>query len=191
MSEMLLASTATPSDSAIRQRILRYLEATEYSEALEAILSQSDAGLTKTKEIVEAIRSPNEATELRGQVARYLESYPDHPGLLMLRSLAEAFSRDKNATIVQQNFSASISSASENYSVDEAELFNFIVWSITKVADRNLILAMELQADMLRQYQNRRFARILIEQSPIELASTPAWFLLDNLTKRSKEVLSI
>src|SRR3990170_4772591 len=121
LSEMLLASTAKPSDSAIRQRILRYLEATEYSEALEAILSQSDAGLTKTKEIVEAIRSPNEAAELRGQVARYLESYPDHPGLLMLRSLAEAFSRDKNATIVQQNFSASISSASENYSVDEAE----------------------------------------------------------------------
>ncbi len=190
LSEMLLASTVTPTDSAIRQRILRYLEATQYSEALEAILAEPDAGLKKTKEAFEAVRSPNEAAELRGQVARYLESYPDHPGLLMLRSLSEAFSRDKNLTVVQQNFSASISSASENYSVEEAELFDFIAWSIVKVADRHLALANQLQIALLQKFSNRKFARLLIQRSSTELASTPAWFLLDNLTKRSKKLLS-
>ncbi|MFN0156511.1 MAG: RecQ family ATP-dependent DNA helicase [Bacteroidota bacterium] len=188
--EMFLAATESPNDAAIRQRILRYLEATQYSEALEAILAESDAGLEKTMETFEAVRSPNEAAELRGQVARYLESYPDHPGLLMLRSLAEAHSRDRNTTIVKQNFSASISSASQNYAVERNDLFEFIAWAIVKVGTRNLPLAQDLQVDMLREYPERPFARTLVGQSPIEIASTPAWFLLNGLTKRSKELIS-
>jgi len=187
--EMFLAATESPNDAAIRQRILRYLEATQYSEALEAILAESDAGLEKTMESFEAVRSPNEAAELRGQVARYLESYPDHPGLLMLRSLAEAYSRDRNATIVKQNFSASISSASENYAVERNDLFQFIAWAIVKVAHRDMLLAQELQIDMLERFPDRLFARALIEQCPLEIASTPAWFLLSSLTKRSKELI--
>ncbi len=190
LSYMLEAATTSPTDSAIRERILTYLQATQYSEAIDAILAESDAGLDKTMETFEAVRSPNEAAELRGQVARYLESYPDHPGLLMLRSLAEAYSRDRNTTIVKQNFSASISSASENYAVEADNLFDFITWAIAKIADRNVPLAQDLLLDMLRQYPERQFARILVGQLPIEIASTPAWFLLGTLTKRSKELIS-
>jgi len=188
--EMFLAATESPNDAAIRQRILRYLEATQYSEALESILAESDAGLEKTTETFESVRSPNEAAELRGQVARYLESYPDHPGLLMLRSLAEVYSRDRNATIVKQNFSASISSALGNYAVERNDLFQFITWAIVKVAQRDMLLAQELQIDMLQILPERALARALIEQSPLEIVSTPAWFLLSSLTKRSQELIS-
>ena len=190
LNEMVEALTNRPNDSAIRQRILQHLEETEHSKAIQAILDEPDGWLTKTKEAFQAVRSPNEAAELRGQVARYLESYPVHPGLLMLRSLAEAFSRDENPTVVQQNFSASISSAAEKYSVKEPELFDFIVWAIVKVVDQNLALANDLQSALLQKFSNRKFARLLIQRSPTELASTPAWFLLDSLTKRSKQLLS-
>ena len=190
LSEMLEAATSSPTDSAVRKRILRYLETTQYSEVLEAILAETDAGLEKTREAFGAVRSPNEAAELRGQVARYLVDNPDHPSLLMLRSLAEAYSRDRNTTIVKQNFSASISSASENYAVEGADLFQFITWAIVKVAHRDLLLAQDLQIDMLRDRPERPFARTLIEQSPIDIASTPAWFLLSRLSKRSKELIS-
>jgi len=188
--EMFLAATESPNDAAIRQRILRYLEATQYSEALDAILAASDAALDKTMETFEAVRSPNEAAELRGQVARYLESYPDHPGLLMLRSLAEVYSRDRNGTIVRQNFSASISSASEKYAVKKHELFQFIAWAIAKVAHRDVGIAQELQINILRERPERALARKLVEECPLEIASTPAWFLLAMLTERSKELIS-
>lgn len=188
--EMFLAATESTNDADIRQRILRYLEATQYSEALEAILDESDAWLEKTMETFEAVRSQNEAAELRGQVARYLESYPDHPGLLMLRSLAEVYSRDRNKTIVEQNFTASISSALEKYSIEGNELYKFIAWAIVKVAHRDITLAQELQIEMLREHPERQCARILIEQCPIDIVSIPSWFLLNQLTKRLKQLIS-
>ena len=191
LSEMLLASTESPNDAAIRARILNYLEATQYSEAIDAILAESDAGLEKTKETFEAIRSPNEAAEMRGQAARYLESYPDHPGVLMLRALSEAYSRDANSSTVLQNFTACVSSASENYGVQKSDVFSFAAWGIAKLADRDIALAQDLQVELLRQNPERSFARALIDRSSIEIATDPALFLLRALASRSKELISL
>lgn len=187
--EMLLAATASPSDSSIRQRILRYLEATEYSDALEQVIAERNAGLEKTKDTFETIRSPNESAELRGQVARYLESYPDHPGLLMLRALSEIYSRDKNPEIAKQNFLASISSAEENYGIKGQPLFDFIVWALSKIPERNPGLAEETQASILTEYPDRMLARDLVRQCPVGLAIFPTWFLIDRLTERSKKLV--
>ena len=190
LSEMLLAATVSPTDASIRQRILRYLEATQYSEALEAILAEADAGLEKTKATFDAVRSPNEAAELRGQVARYLESYPDHPGLLMLRALSEVFCRDKNPDVVKQNFLAAIDSAEENYSVNRSKLFDFLVWALNKVAEREGRLAQELLTDALSKYPERTLARNLVNEMPTSLSALPAWFLLNRLVVNSRKLIS-
>jgi ATP-dependent DNA helicase RecQ len=124
--EMLLACTSSANDNDIRNRILRYLEATEYSEKLEDLLADEGAGFKQCKDIFSAVRSPNEAAEIRGQVSRYLESYPDHPGLLMLRFLSELHSRDTDIEVSHQNFQASIGSAKTNYSIEAGT-----VWSQT------------------------------------------------------------
>jgi len=187
--EMRLAATDSPSDSSIRQRILRYLEATQFSEVLEQILV-NNAGLDKTKEAFEAVRSPNEAIELRGQVSRYLVSYPDHPGLLMLRALSEIYCREKNPEIAKQNFLASVSSAEDNYGVTDDPLFKFIVWAITKVSERDFSLTQELQASALKKYPNRMLARGLVKHSPSTLAAVPAWFLISRLTDHSRRLIS-
>ncbi len=178
--EMLLACSHSNTDKAVRQRILRYLEATEYSDALEAIINDEKVGIIKCKDVFGLIRSPNEAAELRGQVSRYLESYPDHPALLMLRSLSEIFSRDKISEVAKQNFSASIHSALTNYGLSDDIVFDFAAWAISNIANRDKALAKELILE-LTKYLNRFIARILIEKLPIELTDIPAWFLLAKL----------
>jgi len=178
--EMLLACVDSPTDKAIRQRILRYLEATEYSEVLEDIINDEKVGIKKCRDVFGIVRSPNEAAELRGQVSRYLESYPDHPILLMLRALSEIFSRDKNSEVAKQNFMASISSALTNYGLSDEIVFDFAAWAVSNIARRDKILAKELIFE-LTKYSNRFLARTLIEKLPVELTEIPAWFLLARL----------
>lgn len=180
LSEMLLTCTDSPTDSAIRQRILRYLEETEYSEALEEIINDEKAGVTKCRDVFGIVRSPNEAAELRGQVSRYLESYPDHPALLMLRSLSEIFSRDKNSEVARQNFIASISSAQKNYGLSDDIVFDFVAWAVSNIVSQDRRLAKELIFELTKS-SNRFLARTLIEKLPTELAEIPAWFLLTRL----------
>jgi len=178
--EMLLTCTDSPTDKAIRQRILRYMEATEYLEALEQVINDEKAGIMKCRDVFGVVRSPNEAAELRGQVSRYLESYPDHPGLLMLRSLSEIFSRDRNADVTRQNFTASISSALTNYGLSNDIVFDFAAWAVLNIAKQDIKLAKELILELTKS-SNRFLARTLIEKLPVELAEIPAWFLLARL----------
>lgn len=181
LSTMLGAITASPLDKDIRARIVRYLETTEYSESLEKIIDDNEAGLTECQDLFSAVRSPNEAAELRGQVSRYLESYPDHPGLLMLRSLSEASSRDTNATEAKQNFVASVSSALTTYKLSPSIVFGFVAWAASSIGKRDEELAKELIVTLLKSYPNRELAREAIGQLPIALGDIPAWFLLAKL----------
>lgn len=178
--EMLLTCTSSPTDKSIRQRILRYLEATEYSEVLEQVINDEKAGIMRCRDVFGVVRSPNEAAELRGQVSRYLESYPDHPALLMLRSLSEIFSRDRNADVTRQNFTASVSSALTNYGLSSEIVFDFATWAVLNIAKQDIKLAKELILELTKS-SNRFLARTLIEKLPVELTETPAWFLLARL----------
>ncbi|MBL7086742.1 MAG: RecQ family ATP-dependent DNA helicase [Candidatus Cloacimonetes bacterium] len=187
--EMLLACTDSPTDKAIRQRILRYLEATEYSENLEQIINDEKVGIIKCRDTFGIVRSPNEAAELRGQVSRYLESYPDHPALLMLRSLSEIFSRDKNSEVTMQNFFASISSALTNYGLTEEITFSFAAWAISKIGEREKKIAKKLIIGLIQTYSNRYLAKILIEKLHIAFNDIPAWFLLANLQEDCKSLI--
>ena len=186
--EMLLACTDSPTDKAIRQRILRYLEATEYSEALEQIINDEKVGLTKCKDLFTSVRSPNEAAELRGQVSRYLESYPDHPSLLMLRSLSEIFARDRNPEVARQNFIASTSSALTNYGLSNDVVFDFATWAVSNIAKQSRRLAKELIFELTKS-SNRFLARTLIGKLPVELTEMPAWFLLAKLEENCNTLI--
>jgi ATP-dependent DNA helicase RecQ len=181
--EILLACTQSRDDKDIRERILHYLEANEYSETLEAVLVDEKAGMGKCREIYNSIRSPNEASEIRGQTSRYLESYPDHPGLLMLRFLSEMMSRDANPEVARQNFKAAIASAKDNYALNPSDIIDITSWAIPAIQTRHPFLANELIAEVLAVYPTREFAKELITKLPRALAASPAWFLLENLQK--------
>jgi len=187
--EMLNACSGYPSDQDIRQRILRYLEATEYSEALEELVNDEKAGIIKCRDVFGNVRSTNEAAELRGQTSRYLESYPDHPSLLMLRSLSEVFSKDRNPEVAKQNFIASLSSALTNYRVNNNIVFDLAAWGISIIATLDKNLAKELLFELNTIYPDRTLARTLIQELPIDLTGVPAWFLLSKLDQSCRDLV--
>lgn len=141
-------------DTLVRQRILRYLEST-YSEEIEEVLNGKNAGLievrrliegheTKNGEVVGGLRSPKDAEEVRGQTARYLESTPDHPGLLFLRSLSEIFCRNTDQQVVIQNLIAGVEFSRSRYNIQEYEIDTLISWLIATIYDRNKVLCKEV-----------------------------------------------
>jgi len=176
-------------DQSIRERILRYLESTEFSEALDGMVGDRNAGLMKMKQVYEALRSPNEAGELRGQVSRYLESYPDHPALLILRALSEACCRDRDKAVVDQNFMAAISAARRNYAVANETLFKFITWSLVQVSRKYPEAVVPLQQKLLRECPERALAVMLMKNLPREVQPHLMWFLLGRLTDELSAVL--
>ncbi|TFB08185.1 RecQ family ATP-dependent DNA helicase [Candidatus Atribacteria bacterium MT.SAG.1] len=182
--EMFLTATVSSADSDIRKRILRYLEASKYSEFLEQIVADINIGIEKCKNLFASIASTNESAELRGQVIRFLESYPTHPGLLMLRSLSEVFSKDGKIVTIKQNFNAAISSAINEYGVSEIVIFEFAAWVISNISKRNVELPNELVEEILRAYPTRQLARMFVKQLPIKLNAMPAWFLINILQNK-------
>ncbi|MFX1562889.1 MAG: helicase-related protein, partial [Promethearchaeota archaeon] len=104
-------------DEVVRAGILRYLESS-LAEEIEAIVNDSDVfdklkpviqgHETPEGEVIGGMRSPRDAADMRGQVARYLESFPDHPGLLFLRAISEAYCTDVKAVVVTENFLAGV-----------------------------------------------------------------------------------
>jgi len=188
LSEMVLLCEEGKNDREIRQRILRYLESTEYSEQLEKLISEENGGLLYCIDVFNEARSPNEAAELRGQVSRYLESYPDHPSLLMLRAISEIYTKEKNAEVVKQNFLVSISSALNNYNIEDNLVCNFAGWSATLIAKRDTFLAKDIISDLINGL-SRSQIRYLIDALPTELADIPAWHLISKLNKNCQSLI--
>ena len=57
-----------------------------------------------------------DANELKGQVIRLLESYPDHPGLLYLRSMTELLTKTKDIFSANNDLKYAVSSSIYRYS---------------------------------------------------------------------------
>jgi ATP-dependent DNA helicase RecQ len=177
ISEMLsianAASKVSDSNHVVRSRILRYLESTHY-EKIEAIKDEIGDFKHLVKLIdgndkeYDGISSPKEAEQVRGQVGRYLEDFPDHPGLLLLRSIVEAYCRDCNSNSVMNNFKAAISSARENYDeIDEQKLIKIIIWVIHKISVRRKDLRNDLTNFLLQIFKKRSQLREILQNEDI------------------------
>ena len=183
LNHMVRICTDYEKDEEIHKAVSLILNATEYSEELEEVLESKNAGMGICRSLAVSVRSPNEAAELRGQVSRYLESYPDHPGLLMLYALSEALSRNKDAEVVRENFRASVSFALSTYGLNESFVFEFAAWAASFISMHNRDSARGLVLYLVQAHPSRRLARKLIEHLPLTLSGLPAWFLLTKLQR--------
>ena len=66
--------------------------------------------------------------ELRGSTGRLLSSYPDHPGLLLARAIAEVTGPVGDLREFQYNVQASVESARTNYRVDADSTVEAFEW---------------------------------------------------------------
>ena len=113
-------------DAQIRERLLNYLEegasAARISELVDAPIIEFDEWFA----LIDEVSNRTEAKELRGDVSRMLESYPDHAGLLLTRSISEVLSGDGAKAVIRDNIKAAITSAINKYALtgeDMSEVF--------------------------------------------------------------------
>ena len=141
---------------------------------LDSVLQSEDVGISEIQNLIENLGSPREASELRGSIARTLESYPDQPALLLGRALSEIYTRSKDYEVVKQNFFACLSSAKKQYGVEVSVLAEIVGWSLKKIYEINKSLARNLIKEVVETYIEKDFLLNLIEKLPLELCYQPA-----------------
>ncbi|WP_448509992.1 RecQ family ATP-dependent DNA helicase [Immundisolibacter sp.] len=156
----------------IRERILKYLE-TSYSEELEEVLNEEGTFnalykivegevVTETGEIVGGIRSAKDILEIRGQTSRYLESYPDQPGLLFLRAITEFYSPESDKQIVTQNIIAGMNFSSSRYSIKKDIIYKTICWLLSLINAKDQETFEEIIVELLENLKDAEFARTIV-----------------------------
>lgn len=185
----MLAACQSGSGEELRRRILDYLEQAEFSEAVEAILSDGQSGLGIIGDILAEIISPNDAMRLRGSVARSLETYPDHPGLLLLRATTEALSRDCDIQTIVENCDAFLKNARETYGLSKSTI-TAATGSVLKIVSRKNTNASQLIEQMFaREYRTRDALRLLVAEAGLSATRVSPWLLLDDATSEAERYL--
>jgi ATP-dependent DNA helicase RecQ len=183
--EMLNASTAGDGE-ALRQRILAYLQTSEFDDKLDAVVAESGVGgLDKLAPLFDLIGTPVEAAGLRGAVGRYLTSYPDVPGLLLLRAVTEALAKDCDESVVIQNAQGAIAFATEMYKISGLIQAHAVSEAVACVAPRKGMDALILRAVLTCPATPRSTVRDLVRVIPVHYASMPATWLINDITKVS------
>ena len=190
ISEMRAAAKAKDAKQ-FRARILRYLESTEFSERLDAIVESTGGGLAAATTLLGEIISPRDADSVRGQVGRYLESYPDHPALLLLRALSEALARQPDWVLVEDNLVAFIHSACDKYACPADQVAAATATALRVLGRRRLALAQQLERRFFEAYPDREQARLLVAEAGVESAGLTSWRLLDELAVNTRTLMHI
>jgi len=177
LGEMLQAAINSRTDRDLRNRILSYLEQTEWDEALEGVRDSTVGGMDVIEPIIEQVVSPNDAASLRGAVARVLGSYPDIPGVLLLRGVAEILCTDTDTDIVRQNVSAAISFGFDKFALKPADIANGIAISVNRISDMGGKTEPLISATLASRHVGRDLVRTLLESLSPHLAVGPAAWL--------------
>ncbi len=190
--EMLFATRKALNGEDFRARILDYLEHSEFDERLERVIGSSQGGVDVLDPLLDDLVSPNDASILRGSVARLLSSYPDNPGLLMLRGLSEALVRNGDIRVACQDIKASFEFAFGEYDLNKQVVGKAFGGIIGVAMDKEYAIAKAFTEELfLSLKMDRVFARELTLWIPTELIEIPASWLLDRMISRSSAMRNI
>ena len=124
--EAVLFARKAGNDAEIRVLLLNYLQEGRLgAEAVEQMLEESDIDLTAWLEAALKMETPVDAGELRGLCIRALESYPDHPGLLLVRGISEAMCSDHDEKVSSYGISSALQRA-DDYDLDPGHIDSFV-----------------------------------------------------------------
>ena len=180
--EMLLAAEDAVNGQDIRKRILRHLQLSQFSDALEKVEESSQAGIDCIQDVLDEVMTANDAADLRGSAARSLESYPDQPGLLLLRGVAELLAGSPNAGVAYQNIRAALSAADNRYSVERGVLEDALVAAVQTVTARGQSsVGPLLKAIAESPLTDRILARRVVALAPDDAADPLVAWLARNL----------
>ena len=190
MAEMLEATIAGTDGESLRRRILAYLERSEFDDQLDTLVASPHGGIDELAPFTDEIVSPNHAVALRGAVTRFLESYPDVPGLLLLRALAEALAPDCRTDVVVENIEAALGFGRDQYNLAPALLGEALVRVAVSASKRPGSAERIVVAALSQRSTDRPFAREVARQLPPSLAVLPAVWLSRRLIRQSAGMLT-
>jgi hypothetical protein len=130
---MWLAASESKSGEDLRQRILDYLAEGDVTSALERLVDRGRFHFSEWISEWEGISTAADAREWRSGAARLLTSYPDHPGLLASRGLAEALDPEGDLREFELNLTASIRSARIGYGSSAGDIDLAVLWMLRRL----------------------------------------------------------
>ena len=174
--EMLGAARAAASrnsDEILRARVLRHLEWSEFDAALDAMVNSPRGGLDCVGDVLKQVEGPTDADALRGAVARRLESVPDQPGLLIMRGISEALTRNANMDVAYQNVQSALTYATTTYRIEEDVTANAFSDAINATMGKqnagNIIVKAITEHEWSRTSAGRALVRFLAQSTPYPL----------------------
>ena len=139
-------------DKAIRTRLLDYLTEGVSSENLSNLVDNSSDLSKSINEFLffSAKIDKSEAGEYRGVAERMLENYPDHPGLLVVRIIAESLSDDADIQAIMQDLKQLSISSAVKYGLSDKNLLETFEWMINYSLENNIELAKIIVLSLIR-----------------------------------------
>lgn len=190
LNEMLQAAMIARTGEDLRRRILAYLEQSEWDERLEAVRASALGGVDSLAPVLDDLVFPNDAAALRAATGRALASYPDVPGLLILRSVSEVLSPDADQEVVRQNIEAALAFALEKFRLDPTQVAAALGQSIARARDKAEAGELLMRSSLDSPHADRAFVRALVQHVPRDLAGIPARWLMNKLTERLAKLLT-
>lgn len=175
----LAALNSENPDKTLRNRIIRYFE-TVYAEELNKVVESAEHGFDIIPRIIDGIenaesgektggiRSANEASGLRGGVSRFLESIPDHPGLLMLRALSELMCNNYNIDSIIADINAACLYAVESYSYPQEKLIEPLIYCMHKVLERDESIFNDIANAISEYISTTELCSVLLDSTDIK-----------------------
>jgi len=188
LAEMLSAAHQAAQGQDLRERVLRHLEWSEFDEALDDVIGSRQGGLDLLHRVLDQLETATDAATLRGGVARSLESYPDQPGLLLLRALSEILVRGGDPTVAEQNAEGAIAFALDKYNLPHdlvaAALAEVAIFALKKDGAAESLVAIAIAIPQT----DREFARALALELPTVLVAPVIAWLVNNLATSTRRV---
>ena len=186
---MLNAAVAATGGEDLRARVLDYFQSTEFDEALDRLLEHQSGGLDIVLEIADEVLTSVESASLRGAVIRYLESYPEAPGLLLLRGYSEVVSADGDKEVAHEEVRTTVEAAAATPGIDIGDTGRTIAQLGVAAHDRGRDSSPIIAAPLFVESSSRTSVRALLSELPDSLATAPFAWLVQSLRERVGELI--
>jgi ATP-dependent DNA helicase RecQ len=170
--EAVLLARNSVRDEEIRQRLLDYLQEGLGAEQLQTLIDRPDIDFAPWFDMLEKAQTAIEAGEIRGLAIRALESYPDHPGLLVLRAVSEMLCPDADDGIAHQALEVVMEQAPERYAINVNELANLTEWLCAVALQQTPAMAIPLALAFANARNNKSLPADIAEQAMASLRAT-------------------
>jgi len=167
---MTLARNSSTNED-IRRRILDYLQEGFGAETLQELVDQPEINILRWFDISRQIVTAMDAGEMRGITIRFLESYPDHPGLLLLRGLSESLTNDYDLALIAASIRNAIRSAKETYILPNDQFELLLSGCLNSARQGNEPIQIALAVVLHDTYVSEVFDRELLSNGRGELLS--------------------